>query len=150
MPESKEYRSKMMSKIRSTGTKAEVLLAKALWHKGIRYYKNYKKLPGKPDIVISKYKVVIFIDGEFWHGKSWEKIKSGKMIHSNREYWLKKIAYNMKHDEQVNQELVGSGWVVIRFWSRDVEKNCEYCCEMILLLLRGVKEKSQEPAVYRF
>ena len=106
MAETKEYRSKMMSKIRSTGGKAEVMLGKSLWHQGIRYYRNYKQLPGKPDLVISKYKTVVFIDGEFWHGKTWDKVKSGQMVHKNREYWLKKISYNMKHDQQVNEELI--------------------------------------------
>ncbi len=150
MAETKEYRSKMMSKIRSTGGKAEVMLGKSLWHQGIRYYRNYKKLPGKPDLAISKYKTVVFIDGEFWHGKTWDKVKSGQMVHKNREYWLKKISYNMKHDQQVNEELISQGWTVIRFWSREVEKNCDYCTELVMLVLRGVKENSHEPKVYRF
>lgn len=75
MPETKEYRSKMMSKIRSTGGKAETLLAKRIWHEGYRYFRNYKKLPGKPDIAITKYKIAIFVDGEFWHGYDWDNQK---------------------------------------------------------------------------
>ena len=78
------------------------------------------------------------------------KLKKGQMVHKNREYWLKKISYNMKHDQQVNEELISQGWTVIRFWSREVEKNCDYCTELVMLVLRGVKKNSQEPKVYRF
>lgn len=114
MSETKEYRSKMMSKIRSTGGKAETLLAKRIWHEGYRYFRNYKKLPGKPDIAITKYKIAIFVDGEFWHGYDWENQKL-KRIHTNREYWIPKIEKNMAKDRQVNEELRNMGWIVIRF-----------------------------------
>lgn len=67
--------SKRMSKIKSKHNKVEILLAKALWHKGYRYRLNYKKLPGSPDIAITKYYIAIFVDGEFWHGKDFEKHK---------------------------------------------------------------------------
>ena len=131
MVETKEYRSKMMSKIRSTGGKAETLLAKSLWHEGIRYYKNYKKLPGKPDIAITKYKIAVFVDGEFWHGYNWEDQKE-KRIHTNRDYWIPKIEKNMKRDKKVNQELENMGWTVIRFWEKhDVWKNLDGCVKRI-------------------
>lgn len=81
MAESKAYRSKMMSKIKGTGGKAETQLAKALWHQGVRYFKNYKKLPGTPDIAITKYNVMVFVDGEFWHGYDWENVKQKKNPH---------------------------------------------------------------------
>ena len=123
MSETKEYRSKMMSKIRSTGGKAETLLAKRIWHEGYRYFRNYKKLPGKPDIAITKYKIAIFVDGEFWHGYDWENQKL-KRIHTNREYWIPKIEKNMAKDRQVNEELRNMGWIVIRFWEKhEVLKN---------------------------
>ena len=117
MPETKEYRSKMMSKIRSTGGKAETLLAKRIWHEGYRYFRNYKKLPGKPDIAITKYKIAIFVDGEFWHGYDWDNQKL-KRIHTNRDYWIPKIEKNMAKDKQVNEELRNMGWIVIRFWEK--------------------------------
>ncbi|OQO57749.1 very short patch repair endonuclease [Enterococcus hirae] len=127
MSETKEYRSKMMSKIRSTGGKAETLLAKRIWHEGYRYFRNYKKLPGKPDIAITKYKIAIFIDGEFWHGYDWENQKL-KRIHTNREYWIPKIEKNMAKDRQVNEELRNMGWIVIRFWEKhEVLKNIDEC-----------------------
>lgn len=127
MSETKEYRSKMMSKIRSTGGKAETLLAKRIWHEGYRYFRNYKKLPGKPDIAITKYKIAIFVDGEFWHGYDWENQKL-KRIHTNRECWIPKIEKNMAKDRQVNEELRNMGWIVIRFWEKhEVLKNIDEC-----------------------
>lgn len=121
---------KRMSKVHSKNGKDEQILAKMLWHKGIRYRKNYKSLPGKPDIVITKYKIAIFIDGEFWHGYNWPDSK--KYLHRNRDYWIKKIEYNIAHDERVNKELEEMGWTVLRFWSRKVLKNPEYYCGVIL------------------
>lgn len=129
--ESKEYRSKMMSKIKSTGGKAEELLAKRLWHEGIRYYKNYKKLPGKPDIAITKYKIAVFVDGEFWHGYDWENQKRTR-IKTNREYWIPKIEKNIERDNIVNQKLVEQGWTVIRLWEKhEVFKDVDQCVEKI-------------------
>lgn len=117
----------MMSKIRSTGGKAETLLAKRIWHEGYRYFRNYKKLPGKPDIAITKYKIAIFVDGEFWHGYDWDNQKL-KRIHTNRDYWIPKIEKNMAKDKQVNEELRNMGWIVIRFWEKhEVLKNINEC-----------------------
>lgn len=131
MPETKEYRSKMMSKIRSTGGKAESILSKALWHEGIRYYKNYKRLPGKPDIAITKYKIAVFVDGEFWHGYDWENQKN-KRIHTNRQYWIPKIEKNMQRDREVNKKLEEMGWIVLRFWERrEVLKDVEKCVSIV-------------------
>lgn len=132
MAETKEYRSKMMSKIRSTGGKAETILVKSLWHKGIRYFKNYKQLPGKPDIAITKYKIAVFIDGEFWHGYDWKNQKK-KRIQTNRDYWIPKIEKNMERDKRVNKELKDLGWTVIRFWERhEVLKDTNKCVKEIM------------------
>ena len=87
-----------MSRIKSKNTSIEVTLRKALWRAGIRYRKNYQKLPGSPDIAITKYQIAIFCDGEFWHGKDWSKKKLN--IKSNREYWVKKIERNRSRDRQ--------------------------------------------------
>jgi len=76
-----------MSKIKSSDTKIEIEFRKALWNLGYRYRKNYKKLPGKPDIVFVSKRIVVFIDGEFWHGYRWKEKK--KKIKNNREYWMK-------------------------------------------------------------
>ena len=135
-----EQRRENMRRIKSADTKSELLLRKKLWHNGFRYRKNYKVLPGKPDIVLTKYKVCIFVDSEFFHGKGFEiGYKSRKysslreqLEHSNNsEFWLKKIQQNMKRDREVEQELTKMGWKVIRFWSKDVLKDPEYCYKAI-------------------
>ena len=93
-----EQRSLTMSHIRSKDTKIERILRNALWHKGYRYRKNYKQLPGSPDIAITKYKIAIFCDSEFFHGYNWE-IKKQK-LGQNKEYWIKKIERNMARDRE--------------------------------------------------
>ena len=120
-------RRRTMSRINSKNTSIEIRLRKALWHSGIRYRVNYSKLPGAPDIVITKYKIAIFCDGEFWHGKDWKTKK--EKIHSNRDYWLPKIDRNIVRDNEVNKALSYRGWKVVRFWGADVEKNLEKCVE---------------------
>ena len=89
---------KRMSKVRLKNGKAETILAKQLWHEGYRYRRNYKKLPGSPDIALTTYRVAIFVDGEFWHGENWENRKA-KLKH-NRGYWIEKIEENMARDKQ--------------------------------------------------
>ena len=123
-------RSLLMSKIRGKDTKPEVILRKTLWNIGIRYRKNVKKLPGKPDIVISKYKLIIFIDGEFWHGFNWKEKKT--KIKSNREFWIPKIERNMQRDHEVNEQLKSQGWTVLRFWEQEVKKEFGKCIYEIL------------------
>lgn len=123
--------SKRMSKVHSTEGKDEVIIRKILWKNGIHYRKNYKDLPGKPDIALTKYKVAVFIDGEFWHGYDWENYK--KHIKRNRDYWIPKIERNMKRDQEVNAKLKEMGWTVLRFWSKQVLKNPEYYAELIML-----------------
>ncbi len=85
-----EIVSKNMRKIHSKDTSIEVQLRKALWHKGYRYRKNYKALPGSPDIVLTKYKIAIFCDSEFFHGKDWEILKLRLEKGKNPEYWIKR------------------------------------------------------------
>ena len=113
---------------------------KLLWHSGVRYRKNYKALPGKPDIAITKQKIAIFIDGEFWHGYNWEYYKHH--IKSNRDYWIPKIEYNMKHDKEVNDQLKEMGWKVIRFWSKKVLKYPEYYHQLVMWYLRDNEKDS--------
>jgi DNA mismatch endonuclease (patch repair protein) len=124
-----EQRHYNMSRIRSKNTKIEANLRNALWHEGIRYRKNYKALPGKPDIAIMRYRIVIFCDGEFWHGKDWE-IKKPK-IQSNREYWIAKIERNMSRDNENELLLQNLGWTVLRFWDGDIRKSLATCVEEV-------------------
>jgi DNA mismatch endonuclease (patch repair protein) len=124
-----EQRRYNMSRIRSKNTKIELDFRKALWIEGIRYRKNYNLLPGNPDIAITKYKVAIFCDGEFWHGKDWEAKKC--KIHSNKEYWIAKIEKNMSRDRETDRRLRNMNWTVLRFWGNDIRKNITTCVEEV-------------------
>lgn len=120
-----------MSHIRSKDTSIEVLLRKALWHKGYRYRKNYKLLPGKPDIVLTKYRIAIFCDSEFWHGKEWDVLKARLIKGKNAEYWIKKIERNMERDAEIDQKLFQMDWTVIRFWGKEIQKDTDNCVRII-------------------
>lgn len=124
-------RHKNMSHIKNKDTRIECKLRKALWEKGYHYRKNYAALPGKPDIVLTKYRIAIFCDGEFFHGKDWEVLKPRLKSSNNSEYWIKKIDRNRKRDEEINKQLLFMGWTVIRFWGRDIQKDIEGCVKVI-------------------
>jgi DNA mismatch endonuclease (patch repair protein) len=132
-----EQRTKNMKAIRSKNTKMEVFLAKALWAKGIRYRKNDKSVFGKPDLTIKKYKIAIFIDSEYFHGKDWEIEKH--RIKTNREFWWKKIEENQKRDKTVNKFLVDKDWKVLRFWSQEVRKKLNLCIDEIVTVINEQK-----------
>ena len=114
-----------------SNTKIEVILRKALWNAGFRYRKNYEKLPGKPDIALTKYKIAIFCDGEFFHGKDWEVLKPKLEKGNNPDFWIKKITRNQQRDEEVNKQLLFMGWTVIRFWGNEIKKNPEQCVKVV-------------------
>ena len=126
-----QQRRKNMQHIKSKDTSIEIKFRKALWQKGYRYRKNYKGLPGKPDIVLTKEKIAIFCDSEFFHGKDWEVLKPRLEKTNNGEYWQKKISRNMEHDDEVNKQLLFLGWTVIRFWGEDVLKKTDECIHVI-------------------
>ena len=119
----------IMSSVHSKDTNIEVTLRKELWRHGYRYRKNVKNLPGKPDIVFTKYKLAIFCDSEFWHGKDWENLKM--RLKSNREYWIEKIKENMARDLRDDQLLMQAGWVPIHFWEKEVIKDLSTCVATI-------------------
>ena len=125
----KEQRRKNMQAVKSTNSQIEQKLRLALWALGYRYRKNYKKLIGKPDIVLVKYKIAIFCDSEFWHGYDWENKK--QEIKSNRQFWINKIELNIKRDKEVTNELESQKWQVLRFWGKEIQKNPESCIKKI-------------------
>lgn len=131
MPRSQEEISKNMKKIRGKDTSIEVRLRKALWQKGLRYRKNYKALPGSPDIALTKYKIAVFCDSEFFHGKDWEALKLRLEKGKNPEYWLKKIERNRNRDWETDRKLLFLGWTVIHFWGKDILKQTEECVKVI-------------------
>lgn len=118
-----------MKKIRLKDTQPEKLLQKELTRIGFRYRLNSPKLPGKPDIVLNRSKLVIFIDGEFWHGFEWKKKKP--RIKSNRDYWIPKIERTIKRDKENVKKLNELGFVVFRFWEQQIKKNLDSCVRQI-------------------
>lgn len=118
-----------MSKVHLKRGKAETILSKALWHKGYRYRLNDKKLPGSPDIAILKFKVAVFVDGEFWHGRDWGSRK--QKLKSNREYWIEKIEENMERDRRNDARLEAIGWRPVHFWEKEVKKDLAGCVQEI-------------------
>ena len=130
-------RSERMSNIKNKNTKAEILLRKALWQKGVRYQIHVKTIPGKPDIVINKYRLIIFVDGSFWHGYNWAYKK--QKIASNAQFWIPKIERNMQRDSDNNKMLEGVGYTVMRFWDHDVLKDLKKCVNQILLYIEAAK-----------
>lgn len=133
---SSEKASKALSKIKATETKGEKILRSALWKKGLRFRKNVRGLPGVPDIVFSKSRVVIFCDGDFWHGRNWRKDKRRLQVGHNAPYWVAKIQANIDRDKRYNKELKLLGWKVVRLWESDiradVEKAALYIGEILL------------------
>ena len=121
----RKQRHKSMIGNKGNDTKPEILLRKALWHRGIRYRRNYRKLPGSPDIAITTKKIAIFVDGEFWHGYDWENKK--ERIVRNRDYWIEKIEENIARDNRNDKLLKSMGWIPIHFWTKEVLKDPEGC-----------------------
>lgn len=121
---SKEQRSRTMSAIRAQ-SKLENLFTKELWKRGLRFRKNVRKLRGTPDIVIQKYKIVIFIDSCFWHGCPIHF----KRPKSNQEFWDKKISRNRERDKEVDEYYIEKGWNLKRIWEHEIRGNPEKAIE---------------------
>lgn len=122
-----EKRSWIMSRVKSKDTTPEVKLRQELWKRGLRYRVAIKNLPGKPDILFLRAKVVVFVDGEFWHGHKLPPEKLNQMS----EYWRYKIRRNVERDAINNERLEEMGYQVLRFFERDVLKNSETLAEQI-------------------
>ena len=133
-----------MSRIRGKDTSIEIILRKALWNKGYRYHKNDKRLPGRPDIALTKYKIAVFCDSEFFHGKDWEhlrqKIEKGK----NPQYWIPKIERNIDRDREKDIALRAAGWKVVHFWGKEILKDVDYCVKVIDELVFETKMDFEE------
>lgn len=129
-----------MSHVKLKRGVAETLLAKTLWHSGIRYRRNYKALPGSPDIAITKYRIAVFIDGEFWHGHDWKNRKT--RLQRNKEYWIEKIEENMARDRKNDMKLYNMGWTPIHFWEKEVKKDVAGCtADIISLIITQLSEE---------
>lgn len=125
---------KIMSSIKGKDTKPELLLRKALWRRNHRYRTNVKTLPGKPDIVFTKYKVAVFCDGDFWHGHNWAIRGKGSLdeeLSSYSEFWRAKIQRNVERDREIDRDLILMGWSVVRVWESDIKKDLDACVKVV-------------------
>lgn len=136
----KEQRRKNMQAVKYKGSKIEIMLAKEMWKRGLRYRKNDKSVFGKPDLTLKKYKLAIFVDSEFWHGKDWEARKYDHK--SNLEFWLSKIERNIVRDKEVNDKLIADGWKVLRFWGKDITKKLDECINKIQTTINETERKN--------
>lgn len=134
-----ETASRIKRNNRRADTKPELMLRKELWRIGLRYRKNVKNLPGKPDIVFKKALVVVFCDGDFWHGRNWQALKSKLASGTNSEYWRAKIAGNIERDKRNTALLEEAGWLVVRVWEGDIKKTLS---EAASLIKKTVDERS--------
>ena len=129
MHKTKEQITYNMQQVKSKDTKIEVMLRKELWSRGLRYQKNCKKVFGKPDIVFIGKKVAVFCDSEFWHGYDWDNKKNE--FKSNQEFWIPKIERTIQRDLEVTEKLESDGWIVLRFWGKEIKKNTAGCADIV-------------------
>ena len=126
-------------------TKAELLLRRALWADGLRYRLHARDLPGRPDIVFRGLRIAVFVDGDFWHGRNWERRRSKLQQGSNADYWLAKIAYNIERDARNTQLLEQSGWTVVRLWETDILHSAMTAAEGVSRVVSGMKSSRNRP-----
>lgn len=133
---------RIMSSIPSKDTEPELILRKVLWQKKLRYRVNYKKLPGKPDVVFTKYRIAVFCDGDFWHGHNWAIRGLSSLeeeLSGYSDFWRKKIERNIARDKEVNNLLAEQGWTVIRIWESEIRGNLDGCVRRIEDVLNEAK-----------
>jgi DNA mismatch endonuclease Vsr len=135
----KAQRKKNMQAVKSKGSKIEIKLAKELWKRGYRYRKNNPTVFGKPDFTFKKYKIAVFCDSEFWHGKNWETRK--KDHKTNVKFWHQKIQRNIERDQEVNEKLLKNGWIILRFWGKEIQKDVISCANIIEEAIENEKAK---------
>ena len=133
----KEQRSRNMQAIRNKDSKIELMLAKSLWSQGFRYRKNDKSIYGSPDLTFKRFKIAIFVDSEYFHGKDWEIEKF--RIKTNTDFWHRKIEKNIQRDKAVNDELLKNNWIVLRFWGREIQKKLDFCIKEITRVIEERK-----------
>ena len=129
MSKTKEQIRFNMQRVKNKDSEIELSLRKALWSLGLRYRKNVKSVFGHPDIAFIGKKIAVFCDSEFWHGYDWERRKNDFKV--RQDFWLPKIERNMERDREVNEKLEAEGWIVIRFWGKEIKSDVNACAEKI-------------------
>jgi DNA mismatch endonuclease, patch repair protein len=139
--------SRIMSSIRSNGNQVETGLRRALHARGLRFRKNLVSLPGKPDIVFLRERVVIFVDGDYWHGRKYLQrgLPALRAMFStpNKEYWINKIRRNVQRDRAVNRRLARLGWHVVRRWESDLRHDVNRGADEIMEIVLGRRSRIQ-------
>lgn len=115
--------SRIKKENRSVNTCHELLLCRELRRKGILFQRHVSTLPGKPDIVFRRARLVVFCDGDFWHGRRWSRLKLSLKKGVNSPYWISKIASNIQRDKRISSSLRHLGWSVLRVWETDIKNN---------------------------
>ena len=129
MKKTPEQISHNMRQVKNKDSAIELALRKELWSRGLRYRKNVKTVFGKPDIVFIGKKIAVFCDSEFWHGYAWEIAQDE--FQSRCDFWIPKIERNMQRDQEVNEKLRSDGWIVLRFWGRQIKRDVVACADEI-------------------
>ena len=130
-----EQRRRNMQAIKNKDSEIEKMLRQELWRRGLRYRKNAKGVFGHPDIAFIGKKIAVFCDSEFWHGYDWDNRKND--IKSRKEFWIPKIERNIQRDLEVNRRLEEEGWIVIRFWGKEIKKNTADCAQRVEEIIRS-------------
>jgi DNA mismatch endonuclease (patch repair protein) len=133
---SSEHASKNKKQVRSKDTAAELLLRRELWKRGFRYRVHVSGLPGKPDLVFPRQRLVVFCDGDFWHGRDWEKRRTRLKAGSNASYWVAKILSNINRDLRQTAALEAEGWTVLRVWETDIKRSPSAIADQVSLALQ--------------
>ncbi len=118
-------------------TKCELILRRAIFARGLRYRIDVKSLPGRPDLVFTKAKVVVFCDGDFWHGKNLPERIARLQLGHNAPYWVAKISRNVERDGEQTAALKADGWLVLRYWESDITKSADRIADEIAEIVRG-------------
>jgi DNA mismatch endonuclease (patch repair protein) len=121
---------------RATDTSAELILRRTIWRLGLRFRTHLSSLPGRPDIVFGGSKVVVFCDGDFWHGRHWRSRQAKLAGGANSEYWLAKLSANRRRDRRNNRLLKALGWHVVRLWETDVKRRPETAARRVQRAIR--------------
>jgi len=150
-----EYKPKLrdevyrnMSAIRSSENRTETLLSRALHGMGLRYRKYAAHLPGKPDVVFPRVRVVVFVDGDYWHARELAEGKGRalkrrlmRLSEESQSYWLDKFGRRIERDRAVTKDLEGSGWLVLRYWESDVRRDIDGTAAAIARIVRRRKRR---------
>lgn len=138
-PASKQASRIAQTSSKKSGTRCELALRRALWRLGCRYRLGGQSLPGAPDLVFPGARVVVFCDGDFWHGRNWEQRRARLAAGTNAHYWVAKIERNIRRDQEVTERLEGAGWSVLRFWESEILRSPHEVARVVEARARGAR-----------